>query len=143
MPQALKRRGELNLFKLRSGRNIAGIERQAAGSQPSAARPAAGRGPQRPFRPTPYRYAALIERAKNLVSIAQQVEQAFLAALKKRDAEVYNLLKAGQDLRIAGATVDLHGLQVRRPSRASAWPSGSWTAPPPSATPTRAGSTPG
>ena len=54
----------------------------------------------------------LIERAKNLVSIAQQVEQAFLAALEKRDAEVYNLLKAGHDLQLAGATVDLQALRV-------------------------------
>ena len=116
VPEALKRRGELNLFKLRSGRNIAGIERQATGvAQPSQTLdrlPVAG-GPQRPFRPTPYRYTALIERAKNLVSIAQQVEQAFLAALEKRDAEVYNLLKAGHDLQIAGAVVDVHGLQVK------------------------------
>src|SRR5262249_61441672 len=67
---------------------------------------------QRLFRPTPYRYGALIDRAKNLVSIAQQVEQAFLAALEKRDAEVYNLLKAGHDLQLAGATVNLQALPV-------------------------------
>lgn len=116
VPQALKMRGQLNLFKLRSGRNIAGIERQAAVvSQPALTLdrlPVAG-GAQRLFRPTPYRYAVLVERAKNLVSIAQQVEQAFLAALEKRDAEVYNLLKAGHDLQLTGATVDLHSLQVR------------------------------
>ena len=47
------------------------------------------------------------------MSIAQQVEQAFLAALEKRDAETYNLLKAGHDLQLAGATVELHGLQVK------------------------------
>ncbi len=115
VPQALKMRAELNLFKLRSGRNIAGIERQATALiQPLLTLdrlPVAG-GSQRSFRPTPYHYAVLVERAKNLVSIAQQVEQAFLAALEKRDAEVYNLLKAGHDLQLAGATVDLHGLQV-------------------------------
>ena len=54
----------------------------------------------------------MIGRAKNLVSIAQPVEQAFLAALERRDAETYNLLKAGHDLQLAGATVDLHALQV-------------------------------
>jgi len=116
VPQALKMRGQLNLFKLRSGRNIAGIERQATVvAQPALTLdrlPVAG-GAQRLFRPTPYRYAVLVERAKNLVSIAQQVEQAFLAALEKRDAEVYNLLKAGHDLQLTGATVDLHSLQVR------------------------------
>ena len=116
VPQGLRGRGELNLFKLRSGRNIAGIERQASVlSQPAQPldRPPVAGGPQRPFRPTPYRYTVLIERAKNVVSIAQQVEQAFLAALEKRDAETYNLLKAGQDLQLAGSTVDLHGLQVK------------------------------
>lgn len=116
VPQALKMRGELNLFKLRSGRNIAGIERQATVvTQPALTLdrlPVAG-GAQRLFRPTPYRYAVLVERAKNLVSIAQQVEQAFLAALEKRDAEVYNLLKAGHDLQLTGVTVDLHSLRVR------------------------------
>jgi hypothetical protein len=116
VPLALKMRGELNLFKLRSGRNIAGIERQATALiQPVLTLdrlPVAG-GSQRTFRPTPYHYAVLVERAKNLVSIAQQVEQAFLASLEKRDAERYNLLKAGHDLQLAGATVDLHTLQVK------------------------------
>ncbi|MCA1702140.1 MAG: hypothetical protein LC808_02265 [Actinobacteria bacterium] len=116
VPQALKMRGELNLFKLRSGRNIAGIKRQATPvTQPALTLdrlPVAGNA-QRLFRPTPYRYAVLVERAKNLVSIAQQIEQAFLAALEKRDAEVYNLLKAGHDLQLAGATQDLHTLQVK------------------------------
>ena len=55
----------------------------------------------------------LVERAKTLVGIAQQVEGAFLAALEKRDAEVYNLLKAGHDLQIAGATVGLQALRVK------------------------------
>src|SRR5262245_545346 len=115
VPQALKMRAELNLFKLRSGRNIAGIERQLTPlTQPALMLdrlPAAGDA-QLLFRPTPYRYGALIERAKNLVSIAQQVEQAFLAALEKRDAELYNLLKAGHDLQLAGATVNLQALRV-------------------------------
>jgi hypothetical protein len=115
VPPALKMRAELNLSKLRSGRNIAGIPRQA----PLIIQPALNfdRLPvasemQRHFRPTPYRYAVLIERAKNLVSIAQQVEQAFLAALEKRDAEAYNLLKAGHDLALASAAIDLKNLQV-------------------------------
>lgn len=115
VPQALKARAELNLFKLRSGRNIAGIERNLTPlTQPALMLdrlPAAIDAP-RLFRPTPYRYGVLIERAKNLVSIAQQVEQAFLAALERRDAEAYNLLKAGHDLQLAGATVNLQALRV-------------------------------
>ena len=46
------------------------------------------------------------------MTIAQQVEEAFLAALESRDAEVYNLLKAGHDLRLAEATVDLQDLRI-------------------------------
>src|SRR6185436_16527573 len=61
---------------------------------------------------TPYRYPVLIERAKQLVSIAQQIEAAFLAALEKLDAEAYNLLKARQDLQVSLATVTLQGLRV-------------------------------
>lgn len=118
VPLALRLRAELNLAKLRDGRNIAGIAREAVSylglSTPSVdGLPAAGRAGVAPVgRPTPYRYGVLIERARNLVSIAQQVEQAFLAALEKRDAETYNLMKAGQDLKVAAATVDLHALQV-------------------------------
>ncbi|MGB0127643.1 MAG: neuraminidase-like domain-containing protein [Rhodocyclaceae bacterium] len=115
VPEALRLHAELNLFKLRSGRNIAGIERQSA---PETSQPVTfGTLPVAPqadrlLRPTPYRYGALIERAKNLVNIAQQVEAAFLATLEKRDAEMYSLLKAGHDLQLAGSTVDLHALRV-------------------------------
>jgi Tc toxin complex TcA C-terminal TcB-binding domain/Bacterial Ig domain len=116
VPQALKMRAELNLFKLRSGRNIAGIERQLTPlTEPTLMldRLPTDSDAQRLFRPTPYRYSVLVERAKNLVSIAQQVEQAFLAALERRDAEVYNLIKAGHDLQLASATVNLQALRVK------------------------------
>jgi hypothetical protein len=113
--QALRLHAELNLFKLRSGRNIAGIERQSAPESPQpvtfGSLPVVSDG-GRLFRPTPYRYSVLIERTKQLVSIAQQVEGAFLAALEKRDAEAYNLLKAGHDLQLAAATVGLQALRV-------------------------------
>jgi hypothetical protein len=115
IPQALRMHADLNLFKLRSGRNIAGIERQSAPESQASVTlgslTVASLG-ARLLRPTPYRYSVLIERTRQLVSIAQQVEAAFLAALEKRDAEVYNLLKAGQDLRLAAATVDLQNLRV-------------------------------
>jgi hypothetical protein len=113
--QPLKRRAELNLFKLRSGRNIAGIERQLSPlTEPGLMldRLPTDGDAQRLFRPTPYRYAVLVERARNIVSVAQQVEQAYLAALEKRDAETYNLLKAGHDLNIAGESVKLQELRV-------------------------------
>src|SRR6185436_15459427 len=49
---------------------------------------------------------------RQLVATAQQIEASFLAALEKRDAEAYNLLKARQDLEIGLATVTLQGLRV-------------------------------
>jgi hypothetical protein len=62
--------------------------------------------------PTPYRYTVLVERAKQLISIAQQIETSFLSALEKRDAEYYTLLKARQDVRLTQAGVRLQQLRV-------------------------------
>src|SRR5207302_8224526 len=58
------------------------------------------------------RYATVIERAKQLVGLAQQVESAYLSALEKRDAESYGLLKARQDMQLAVAGVRLQDLKV-------------------------------
>ena len=66
------------------------------------------------------------------------------AALEKRDAEVYNLLKAGHDLQeYAGAVVDVHGLQVKEAAQGIGLAERQLdrTAAP-SATPIRAGSMP-
>ena len=68
--------------------------------------------PSRALHPTPYRYSTLIDRAKHLVTIAQQVEAAYLTALEKRDTEAYNLFKASQDLGLAQANVQLQDLRV-------------------------------
>ena len=46
-----------------------------------------------PPQPTSYRYATLLARAKDLTQTSAQMEAALLAALEKRDAESYNLLK--------------------------------------------------
>lgn len=116
---SLRLHADLNLSKLRSGRNIAGIERQVVtfGHTPGSFEGLPGAGglaqlQPRTLRPTPYRYAVLIERAKQLVTIAQQVEAAFLATLEKRDAEAYNLLRARQDSELARAGVRLQDLRL-------------------------------
>lgn len=119
---ALKLRAELNLFKLRTCRNIAGMQRQlepyAAPTDTVSGLPMIGAGGQlvlpgtTVLRPTPYRYKVLIERAKQLVSIAQQMEASMLSALEKRDAEAYQLLKARQDVRMASAGIRLQNLRV-------------------------------
>ncbi|MCK6693441.1 MAG: hypothetical protein L6Q97_15255, partial [Thermoanaerobaculia bacterium] len=106
--QALRLRAANNLRKIRTCRNIAGVKRElepyAAPTDTSTGMPVIGFGGQliipgvANYRPSPYRYAVLIERAKQLVQIAQQVESALLSALQQRDIEAYNLLKARQDV---------------------------------------------
>jgi hypothetical protein len=116
LPQNLRLHAELNLFKLRNGRNIAGMRRQLepyAGVQNQVStaittvQPVAAQ-----LQPTPYRFSVLMDRAKQLVGIAQQIEAAYLAALEKLDAENYGLAKARQDLSLSSATVELQGLRV-------------------------------
>lgn len=119
----LRLRAELNLYKLRTCRNIAGVERQidpyAAATDTVSGLPQIGAGGQillpgvTNLRPTGYRYKTLIERAKTLVQLAAQIEGAMLAALEKRDAEYYNLLKAQQDVRLTAAGVKLQRLRVK------------------------------
>ena len=105
---------ELGLAKLRGGRNIGGLER----SLPLlGAATTALDGPGEVIHPDAlisppalFRYRTLIERAKQLVALAQQLEATFLSILEKRDAEFYNLLKARQDLNLSLAGVRLHQL---------------------------------
>jgi len=121
--KALRLRTELNLYKLRNCRNIAGMVRQlepyAAPTDNVSGLPAIGAGGQlvlpgtANLTPTPYRFPVLIERAKQLVGYAQQIEAAMLSALEKRDAEYYNLMKARQDVRIARAGIRLQDLRVK------------------------------
>jgi hypothetical protein len=104
--QTLQLHAEMNLHKLRNGRNIAGLERQSGDEGPLR------RSAAMALRPTPYRYAVLMERAKQLVTIAQQIEAAFLSALERRDAEAYSLLKARQDQQLSRAGLKLQDLRV-------------------------------
>ena len=121
--RALRLHAELNLYKLRHCRSIAGLLRQVepypAPTDTTSGLPQIGGGGQLalpgrvPLRPTQYRYSVLIERAKQLGQLAGQVEAGMLSALEKRDAEYYNLLKARQDVRLAHAGVRLQDLRVR------------------------------
>jgi hypothetical protein len=104
--EALRLHAQSNLSKLRLGRNIAGLDRQLSPELANGTAVA-------PRQPTPYRYAALVARARDLTQTAAQMEAALLAALEKRDAESYNLLKATQDVELAGETVRLHDLRVK------------------------------
>lgn len=93
----LRLHAEINLYKLHTGRNIVGDERPKTGVET----------------PTPFRYAALIERAKQLTGLAQQMEAAFLSALEKLEVEQLNLLNAKNDLQLSKATVRLQDLRVK------------------------------
>lgn len=95
---ALRLHAENNLAKLRAGRNIAGLLAPAASSDS--------------LLPSAYRYAALIDRAKQIVALAQQAEGAFLIAMEKEANEAYTALKAKQDLDSAQAVVTLETLKV-------------------------------
>ncbi len=119
---ALRLHAELSLFKIRTERNIAGMRRPApvpvsAGDvdvtgafSNNGGSPGTFGGISLP--PTQYRYATLIERAKQLVSLAQQVEGSFQASLEKKDAEAYTILKARQDLDLSYANVKLQQLRL-------------------------------
>jgi hypothetical protein len=62
--------------------------------------------------PSQYRSGVLIERAKNLVGTAQQLESAFLTAIEQRDNDAYTDLQAGRDLAVARAMVGEEDLKV-------------------------------
>jgi hypothetical protein len=120
--QALRLQAEVNLFKIRTCRNIAGMERQldlyGAEIDTVVGPPMIGASGQLvlpgviAYPSTPYRYAALIERAKQLVMLAQQVETAMLSAIVQGDVERYTLMKARQDVRLARASVRLQDLRA-------------------------------
>lgn len=123
MLSTLRRYAELNLFKLRTCRNIAGLERTvdtyAAPTDAITGLPVIGAGGQitisgtSTFQPTPFRYTFIIERAKQLAQLASQTESAMFSAIERRDAELYNRLKAIQDLKLSRKNVRLQCLRVK------------------------------
>ena len=120
---ALEQHIAVNLYKIRTSRNLAGMVRQldpyalpnnvgsnipVIGGEGNLMVPAQGFAP-----PTGYRFGTLIERAKQLTQLAAQVETTMLSTLERRDAEYYNALKARQDLGLAQAGVQLQDLRLR------------------------------
>lgn len=81
----LRTRVDMQLAKLRQGRNIAGMPR------------AQGLAAATVSQPTPYRFKVLLERARQLAAQAAQMEAGYLAALEKYDdrtLRVYDATKA-------------------------------------------------
>lgn len=121
---ALELKANLELFKIHNCRNIAGMERSldifAAPTDSVSGVPVIGAGGNlvlpgtANLSPSQYRFRVLIERAKQLVSQAQQLESQFLSTLEKEDAENYSQLRAKQDLQTAKATVKLQDMRVKQ-----------------------------
>jgi hypothetical protein len=119
---ALRLRATVGLFKLDNCLNSAGMPRPnevyaAPSYAPFGAPTPSGAGQlvassARMLQPTQYRYKTLIERARQLVAIAQQMENAYLNFLEHFDAETYNEMLAEQQLGVANATVRLQDLRV-------------------------------
>jgi hypothetical protein len=118
---ALRAHAELGLRKLRAGRNLAGILREvpayAAPTDTTSGMPVALGGrlsvsTTRAVPPTPYRYAVLIARAKELVQQAAQIESQYLNAAEKLGAAAYTRQQARQELALASAQVRLQTLRV-------------------------------
>ncbi len=117
--QALRRRAENNLIKLRTCRNIAGFLRPldpygapigiASGMVSPDGRIFSGIV-QAP--PTIYRFSALIARAKELVSISQQIEASYQAALEAAEGAAFADFQAEQGVVLAQARVSLQDLRV-------------------------------
>ncbi|MEL7223820.1 MAG: hypothetical protein AAGL17_02900, partial [Cyanobacteria bacterium J06576_12] len=115
----LRRRAENNLTKLRTCHNIAGFLRQI---DPYGAPITVDSGivsadgtlftgiVDAP--PTPYRYATLMARAKELVTIAQQIESGYHAALESAEREALSVLQAEQNVELTGARVTLQTLRA-------------------------------
>ena len=118
----LQLRLAVGLFKLNNSMNIAGLRREipvyAAPTDTHSGMPTNGIGGTiitsplaDRLQPSRYRFKALLERAKQLVGVAQQMEASYLSFLDKQDQETYTLFRAQQDLEIANQHVTLQDLR--------------------------------
>jgi len=108
--QALRMRTEANLYKLRTCRNIAGVAREIQAyegpTDTVSGLPYIGAGGQLVlpgvafFPPSQYRYKTLIERAKQLVGIAGQMEASMLSMMQKWSGGEYDILTARQNVQL-------------------------------------------
>jgi hypothetical protein len=111
----LKRRIELNLQRLRNCQDITGHElilvpigQQAEASPANRLLSVTG------LQPLPYRYVTLIERSKQLVELARQIESSMLGFVEAAERMRYNVLSARRDLGLARASERLRAVQVQQ-----------------------------
>ncbi|MBC7814608.1 MAG: hypothetical protein H7175_25860, partial [Burkholderiales bacterium] len=114
----LRRHAQLNLQKIRACQNIAGMElRLDPYALPTLTQAATDENglpiiDRETLPPLPYRYGSLIERAKQLVDLARQMEASMLSFIESADRARYDEIKARQDMSLAMAGVRLHDLQL-------------------------------
>jgi hypothetical protein len=96
--QSLRRRAAAGLSKIHAGLNIAGqtnLDLTRSSTLPSQ-----------------YRYSVLVDRARNLVTTAQQIENAYLSALVQAENAAYDEAQAQRDLASASAMLAVEELKV-------------------------------
>ncbi|WP_144289776.1 neuraminidase-like domain-containing protein [Ideonella sp. A 288] len=111
----LKRRIELALFRLRNCLDIAGNELEVApvgGAKSLSPADAAAGG--RTLNPLPYRYQTLVDRAKQLLEIARQLESTMLNYIDAAERKRYETMSARRDLALANAGERLKAVQVEQ-----------------------------
>jgi receptor-binding and translocation channel-forming TcA subunit of Tc toxin/ABC toxin-like protein len=121
--RSLRLHADLNLYKLRHCRNIAGLERAlepyATTISATSGLPVLGGNGQLvlpgavTLRPSQYRFPVLIGRAKQLLQAAAQMEATMLSAIERKENEELNLLRARHEARLARAQLRLQDLMVR------------------------------
>lgn len=119
----LRMAAEANLYKIHNCMNIAGMVRElspfAAPTDATSGIPSIGVGGtlQQPGQisvaPSNFRYSFLIDRARQLASLAQQMEGSLLQYLERFDAETFSQLKADQDIELAKGNIKLQDLKVK------------------------------
>jgi hypothetical protein len=98
----LRTRAQVQLAKLRQGRNIAGMLRsQGLISGVTISQP------------TPFRFRVLMDRAKQLAAQAAQMEAGYLAALEKYDDHNLRVFDALKGIDLNAAQVSLAGSRVQ------------------------------
>jgi hypothetical protein len=102
--EALRLKAENQLRKIREGRNIAGMKRDIAYARNAGLLPGY-------YQPTPYHYKILLERGKQLVAIAQQIEAAYLSAMEKREEKTYRRFEANKGLELTLANLNVYCLR--------------------------------
>ncbi|WP_030322685.1 neuraminidase-like domain-containing protein [Streptomyces sp. NRRL B-3229] len=97
----LRNRAQVQLAKIRQGRNIAGLPRAQGVTAATV------------VQPTPYRFKTLLERARQLAAQAAQMEAGFLAALEKYDDRSLRLYDAVKGIDLSAAQLGVASSRVQ------------------------------